>query len=221
MRKRRPHAPLPLNPRPRKEDGDSEGYQVVVGKDLIYHGDVGPKLAAFLWENVLRQGCKLIGGSGTAKEGRRLFLNSCGGSVYDMLSIVDLFEEAWDLTTVATGSCMSAAVPIIAAGTPGKRFATWRTRFMLHPGWDCFEYPIEVGPLEAEVKHFKESEVLYNEIMARYCEKPVSWWNRKLSNHTPWYFGPEEAKALGIIDAVIPDKLTPHRKPQTRKKKTS
>jgi ATP-dependent protease ClpP protease subunit len=171
-----------------------------------------------LWENVLRGHCKLIEGAGTAKEGRRLFLNSGGGHVHDMLSIVDLFEEAWDLATVATGTCMSAAVPVIAAGTPGKRFATWRTRFMLHPGWDCFDEPIEVEPMKAELEQFRESEVMYNEILARYCNNSVAWWNKKLSNHVPWYFGPEKALELGIIDHIIPDKLTPQKKAPRRKR---
>jgi ATP-dependent protease ClpP protease subunit len=222
MKKRRPLIPRTPNLRPRRDEDDSEGYSAVLGKDLIYHGEVGPKLACFLWENVLRSKCRLIDSeAGAAKEGRRLFLNSGGGSVYDMLSIIDLFEEAWDLATVATGTCMSAAVPIVAAGTPGKRFATWRTRFMLHPGWDCFEDPIEMEPLKAELEQFKESEILYNEIMARYCNNSTAWWNKKLTNHVPWYFGPEEALALGIIDHIIPDKLTEQKRPRRARKKKS
>lgn len=190
----------------RRDDGDEEGYSAVNGKDLIFAGLVGPKLCAFLWENLLRSGARLGGDATTAKEGRRLFLNSPGGYEYDMNSMVDLIEETDDISTIATGMCMSAAVPIIAAGTPGKRYATHRTRFMLHPGWNDFEH-VEIEDLEAEKAEMDELETEYAAILSRYCKHARAWWRQKAGVHKPWYFDASVALEHGIIDHIIPDRV--------------
>jgi ATP-dependent protease ClpP protease subunit len=186
------------------EEGDDEnGYGAVLGKDLIFSGSVGDKLHAFLWEHLLRAGTRLDEDASKTKEGRRLILNSPGGSTETMFSIVDLIEESWDLTTVATGRCFSAAVPIIAAGTPGKRHATSRTRFMVHPSWMCFGSPVEKEELLSEGAEFAVVHSQYAAIMARYCKHNKAWWLTKLDTHKPWYFSAEEAVTHGIIDHVV------------------
>lgn len=194
-------------PYPRIGTEEDECFTAVIGKDLIVHGDIGAKLGAFLFENIMRSGCKLVDGKNTTKEGRRLFLNSFGGCTATMTSIIDLFEEAWDLSTVATGACMSAAVPIVAAGTPGQRFATWRTRFMLHPPSDVYESSVESTFLENELAELKDCEDKYASIMARYCKHNKKWWLSKCGGRTPWYFGAKEALQHGIIDHIITDKI--------------
>lgn len=191
----------------RRSGDDEECFTAVINKDLTVHGDVGPKMSAFLWEHIMRSGCKLVDGTGTTKEGRRLFLNSMGGCGLSMLSIIDLFEEAWDLTTVATGACMSAAVPIIAAGTPGKRYATWRTRFMLHPSWDSYENTVDRSFIENELAEFKDGDDKYAAVLARYCKHDKKWWQSKCDCRNPWYFGAKEALKHGIIDHIITDKV--------------
>ena len=188
-----------------EEDGGS--CYAVIGKDLIFSGDVGPKLAVFLWENLLRAGSRLDEDTSKTKEGRRLFLNSSGGSTETMFSIVDLMEEVEDISTVATGSCMSAAVPIIAAGTPGKRYATHRTRFLIHPAWWDPIHPVEKEELAAETEEFEVIHDVYAAIMARYGKHSKEWWKAKLDTHRPWYFGASEAKQHGVIDHILADRL--------------
>jgi ATP-dependent protease ClpP protease subunit len=201
----------------RIDDDDDEGFGSVRGRNIVWSGSVGSKFATFLWTNLLATSSKIDIDGGTPKEKRKLILNSCGGCLGDMLSIIDLFEEIDDLTTVATGSCMSAAVPIIAAGTPGKRFATWRTRFMLHPAWNEWDYPIELTELSAEYEEFKKNQSAYNAVMARYTKHTKRWWDNKLLDHQPWYFSAKEAKEHGIIDEVIPDPMTTVRKPRKKR----
>ena len=202
---RRPNQPWPIMPRRGDED---ECYTAAVGnKELVAVGDVGPKLNAFLFEHILRSGCKLDGAKGASKEGKRLWLNSFGGCTASMSSIVDLFEEAWDLSTIATGACMSAAVPIVAAGTPGKRYATHRTRFMLHPSWNEYGQALERSFLENELAEFKDGEDKYAAIMARYCQHDKKYWLNKCNCRVPWYFGAREALNQGIIDFIITDKI--------------
>lgn len=201
---------------------DSDSFAAVRGKkDLIYSGLVDDRLLVFLWDNLLNAGTRLDKSEGMAKEGRRLFINSTGGCTYTMSSIIDLFEEVDDLTVVATGACMSATVPIIAAGTPGKRLATHRTRFMLHPSWEIFEHPMELEDIDAEKGEFEAGEDAYSKIMSRYCHQSYLWWRKKLSKHKSWYFDAEKALELGIIDRIIPDKLSEIKQQQrTRRKKS-
>lgn len=190
---------------PCRGNDDDEGYGAVRGRNLIWCGDVGDKLCTFLWSHLLTASSKIDIDGGTAKEGRKLILNSWGGYITSMSSIVDLFEEVDNLTTVATGSCMSAAVPIVAAGTRGQRYATWRTRFMLHPQSVSFEKSLELEDLDAEKAECEVGEDLYIAIMSRYCSHTKRWWKESLSRHKPWYFSAAEAQSLGIIDYVIPD----------------
>ena len=193
---------------PRLGDFEDDGNCcAVIGKDLIFSGEVGSKLSVFLWENLLRAGSRLDEDTSKTKEGRRLFLNSTGGSTETMFSIVDLMEEVEDISTVATGSCMSAAVPIIAAGTPGKRYATHRTRFLIHPAWWDPSRPLEKEEIAAETEEFEIIHDSYAAIMARYCKHAKTWWRTKLDTHRPWYFGAAEAKEHGIIDHVLADRL--------------
>lgn len=189
----------------RSDDDEVGGSFAVVGtRDLIYSGEVGDKLHVFLWENLLKGGTNLgDDGSEHGKEKRRLFLNSSGGTVETMLSIVDLFEEVNDLTTVATGRCMSSAVPIVAAGTPGQRYATRNTRFMLHPPWDISIHPKTLGEMGSETEEMREIVRQFADTMAKYCRHTFEWWRRKISNNKPWYFDARTAIEHGIIDKVI------------------
>jgi ATP-dependent protease ClpP protease subunit len=187
--------------------GDDNNCCAVIGKDLIFAGEVGPKLAIFLWENLLRAGSRLDEDTSKTKEGRRLFLNSTGGETETMFSIVDLMEEVDNISTVATGSCMSAAVPIIAAGTPGQRHATHRTRFLIHPAWWSTDDRLEKETMAAETEEFEVIHDAYAAIMTRYCKHSKSWWKAKLDTHRPWYFGAAEAREHGIIDNILADRL--------------
>ena len=66
----------------------------------------------------------------------KLFVSSHGGNVSDMFSIVDVMEmvkeSTCDIETVGVGKVMSAGVPILAAGTKGKRRVGRNCRIMLH-----------------------------------------------------------------------------------------
>ena len=66
-----------------------------------------------------------------------VIINSPGGSVYSMLSIIDaMTTTTCPIRTIGTGMVMSAAVPILASGTKGMREVTKHCRIMIHqPSW--------------------------------------------------------------------------------------
>lgn len=130
-------------------------------------------------------------------------LNSDGGSVSCAYAILDHFDQIRNVTTIATGECMSAAPVIIAAGTKGRRFATYRTRFMLHPATESAS-DATYGELRALADELEMSERRYAEALAEYTRKSAKWWLAKQAEtNDPWYFGPETAVQIGIIDRVI------------------
>ena len=181
----------------------------VIGRNLVYSGDIDDCFFSFCAENLLKANAFLDSeeAANVTKDGRRLILNSMGGDVYTCYGVVDLFEQVADLTTIACGSCMSAAVPIVAAGTPGQRLATKRTRFMVHPSWESFEdgRRMELDDLDSETREMRECEKLYAAIMARYCAHDYQWWYGKCKTHKAWYFDANTALQHGIIDSIIPD----------------
>lgn len=195
---------VPLRLKSTEDNDDGSGW--TSGNTVIWCGDVDNRMSAFLWANLMYHNKKTT----DAKEGKRLVVNSGGGCINEMCAIVDLMEEADLLTTVATGSCMSAAVPIVAAGTPGLRFATHRCRFMIHPP------SIHIGDssiqdLDLERGEFSWAVEAYADIMARYCYHTRRWWRDRLSKG-PWYFGSQVAVEHGIIDTVLTDPLAPKKR---------
>jgi ATP-dependent Clp protease protease subunit len=175
----------------------------VVGKTLIYSGEVDDNFFSFLWENLLLKGAEIWeDDTNKAKEDRRLILNSGGGDTETSFSVIDLFEHVEILTTVATGSCYSAAVPIVACGTPGYRCATPRTRFMLHSPWGAPDGDTEAHT-EVARKEFERVRLETVRALVKYTKKSHSFWNAKLKRDEGIYFGPEEALEWGIIDKIL------------------
>jgi ATP-dependent Clp endopeptidase proteolytic subunit ClpP len=62
-----------------------------------------------------------------------LYINSYGGSVIDLLAIIDCIDNlACDVWTIGIGVCASSGAVLLASGTPGKRYCYEHTRILLH-----------------------------------------------------------------------------------------
>ena len=62
-----------------------------------------------------------------------IYINSPGGSVTDGLAILDTMQFIRpDVSTICLGQAMSMGAVLLAAGTPGKRFALPNSRIMIH-----------------------------------------------------------------------------------------
>src|SRR5574344_163207 len=66
----------------------------------------------------------------------KIYINSYGGILYNMLSIYDMINIAKNkgfiVETVCIGVAMSAAAILLLSGTPGKRFSLSNSTIMLH-----------------------------------------------------------------------------------------
>ena len=71
--------------------------------------------------------------SESAKHDVSLYINSPGGDVTALFAIHDTMQYvAPDVATICVGQAASAAAVLLAAGTPGKRYALPNARVLIH-----------------------------------------------------------------------------------------
>ena len=75
-----------------------------------------------------------------------IYINSPGGSITAGLAIYDTMQFVRpDISTIAIGQAASMAAVLLAAGTPGKRFALPNSRVILHQPLGGFQGDGAIG----------------------------------------------------------------------------
>jgi ATP-dependent Clp protease protease subunit len=132
------------------------------------------------------------------------FISSSGGSISEMFTIYDLMtllKQRRDIATFGYGKVASAAVPLLAAGTPGKRHIAKHARLMLH---HCSSN--SGGPLpdaRSSFNELKKVEEMMVEILADHSNLSAGEIYNILSRNTDEYFSAEDALEMGIVDKII------------------
>lgn len=135
------------------------------------------------------------------REPIHIFINSYGGSTYDMWSLIDLMiSSKTPIYTYCTGYAMSSAFLIFLAGK--KRFSTKHTTFLYHQAsdWlgrkkyqDLVEITNESDFAQSEIEDFviKRTKILKEQLEEiRFRKKD-------------WYIHTPEALELGIVTHKI------------------
>jgi len=132
------------------------------------------------------------------------FISSSGGSVTEMFTIYDLMElvkKHRDIATFGYGKIASAAVPLLAAGTKGKRHMAKHARLMLH---NC---AATIGGSSPEVRssyqELKKVEEMMVELLAEHSNLTAGEIYNIYSKNTDEFFSAEEALEMGIVDKII------------------
>jgi len=129
-----------------------------------------------------------------------LYINSPGGSVTALLAIYDTMEFIRpDVATTCMGQAASAAAVLLAAGTPGKRFALPHSRVLLHqPSGGAEGQSVDIEIQAREIQRIRET---LDEILAQ----ATGQTREKIAADTDRDFilTAEQAKEYGLIDAVI------------------
>jgi ATP-dependent Clp protease protease subunit len=144
-----------------------------------------------------------------------LWINSPGGDIHEFFAIYDMIQLVKaPVKTVCIGSASSAAAMLLAAGTPGLRYATPNSHVMIH------QVQVEgVGgtgtEFEIEAKEVKKINNRITEILARHTGQTMTKI-RKDCQHDK-YLEASAAREYGIIDHILgPSKTIPDLK-QTRR----
>ena len=134
-----------------------------------------------------------------------MYVSTHGGIASDMFAIIDVMDmikkNSCDINTYGVGKVMSAGVPILAAGTKGKRRIGKNCRIMLHnvlagAGGTIFN-------MENELEEIKWVQDSYIETLASYTKMTKSKIKKMLKTQRDVYISAQEAIELGIADEII------------------
>ncbi|MEV5970845.1 ATP-dependent Clp protease proteolytic subunit [Streptomyces sp. NPDC051921] len=138
-----------------------------------------------------------------AAEGDRpvtLYVNSTGGSVPAGLAIYDTMQHIRnDVVTIGLGYCASMAQFLVAAGTPGKRYALPHTRMMLHlPSFADADAGDTDDVGIAELHHTRTR---ITDLLALHTGREAAQVAADFADDR--WLTPAEAKEYGLIDHVL------------------
>jgi ATP-dependent Clp protease, protease subunit len=129
-----------------------------------------------------------------------LYINSPGGEATALFALYDTLRYVKpDVATYCVGQAASAAAVILAAGTPGKRYALPNARVLIHQPHGGMQG--QSTDLEIHAREILYQRRRMEEILAEHTGQPLE----KIAADTDRDFimRAEEAKEYGIVDEVI------------------
>lgn len=134
-----------------------------------------------------------------------MIISTNGGIASDMFSILDMMDvikdRTCDIETIGIGKVMSAGVPILAAGTHGKRKIGKNCRIMLHNVLAGSSGTI--FSMENELEEIKWVQDRYIDCLASYTKLTKAKIKKLLKTQKDIYISAEEAIKMGIADKII------------------
>ena len=129
-----------------------------------------------------------------------LYINSLGGAVTAGLAIYDTMQFVQcDVATYCIGQAVSMGAILLAAGTPGKRYALPHSRVMLHQPWGGTRgTAIDISIEAEEIMRLKNH---LNNILVKHTGQDLKQIETDCDRD--FYMGAEEARAYGIVDEVL------------------
>lgn len=129
-----------------------------------------------------------------------LYINSPGGSVTSGMAIYDTMNYIkCDVSTVCIGMAASMGAFLLAGGAKGKRFILPNAEVMIHqPSGGAQGQATEIQIVAEKILQTKKK---LNEILAANTGQPYEVIAR--DTERDYYMTAEEAKAYGLVDAVI------------------
>lgn len=130
----------------------------------------------------------------------QLYINSPGGSVTAGLAMYDTMQHIKPhVQTWCMGLCASMASVLLAAGTPGKRFALPNAEVMIHQGSAGFQGA--TPDIEVQSRWILRSVRRVNGILAQHTGQPYEKVER--DTQRDYFMSAEEAKEYGIVDHIV------------------
>ncbi len=129
-----------------------------------------------------------------------VYLNSPGGDITALFAIYDTMQFIKsEVSTFCYGQAASAAAVLLAAGTPGKRFALPHVRILIHQPYGGAAG--QATDIELQAKEILRMRDLLNEILAHHTGQSTE--RIKKDTDRDFIMSAAEAKEYGIIDEVI------------------
>jgi ATP-dependent Clp protease protease subunit len=130
----------------------------------------------------------------------KLYINSPGGSITDLLAIYDTMQYVKpDISTICMGMAASAAAVILSAGTKGKRFALPHATILIHqPSGGARGQSVDIEIQAREILRLRR---VLDEIIAEHTGQTVE----KIAKDTDRDFimSADQALEYGMVDEII------------------
>ncbi len=132
-----------------------------------------------------------------------LYIHSPGGSVYAGLAIYDTMQMvSCPIETIAVGSTASMGTILLAAGTPGRRFALPNATIHIHQ-------PLGGARGQASDLQIQAEEILrlrrrLNDILVHHTGQPLERIERDTDRD--FFMDAEAAREYGLVDEVLKPK---------------
>lgn len=134
----------------------------------------------------------------------KMYISTSGGAADDMFAMYDVMkwvQRSVDISTIGIGKVMSAGVPLLAAGTKGKRYLAENARVMIH---NASAGAVGIIPtMEEEINEFKNIQDMYIRLLSEntnMSEKKIRSMLKKKANI---YLSAKQAVELGIADHIL------------------
>ena len=130
----------------------------------------------------------------------QIYINSPGGSYTAMTAIYDTMRFVkCDIQTVCLGQAASAAAVLLAAGSPGKRFALPHARVLIHqPYTEGGGQGSDIEIQAAEIQRMRDE---MEGIFAHHTGRPIDQIRNDIERDK--ILTAEQAKEYGIVDQVL------------------
>ena len=129
-----------------------------------------------------------------------IYINSPGGSVTAGLAIYDTFQFIRpDVTTYCLGQAASMAALLLAAGTPGKRFALPNSRVVIHQPSGGTQG--QATDINIQAKEILRTRQRLNEILSAHTGQDIPKIEQDVERD--FIMTADLARDYGIIDQVI------------------
>ncbi|MCK9876358.1 ATP-dependent Clp protease proteolytic subunit [Frankia sp. AgPm24] len=129
-----------------------------------------------------------------------IYINSPGGSFTSLTAIYDTMQFVRpDISTICMGQAASAAAVLLAAGTPGKRFALENSRILIHQ--PSAQGEGQSSDIEIQAREILRMRSLLERMLAVHTGRKEEAIRKDIERDK--IFSAEEAKAYGLIDEVI------------------
>ena len=129
-----------------------------------------------------------------------IYINTPGGSVTSGLAIYDTIQFIKpNVNTYCVGQASSMGAVLLAAGTPGKRYALPHARIMIHQPWGGVQG--QATDISIQAQEILTMRSRLEEILAKHTKQSLD--KIKKDTDRDHFMSAEEAKTYGIVDEVI------------------
>jgi len=129
-----------------------------------------------------------------------MYINSPGGSVTAMWSIIDTMNLIKpDVSTVCVGIAASAASVILASGTKGKRFILPHAEVMIHQPLGGAQG--QASDIEITAKHILKTKDILQKYMANLTGQPLKKIEKDMDRD--FFMDAQQAVEYGVVDRII------------------